>query len=66
MPTYTNLHINGTNTSSSIRMNWPSIQDLNVMCNIHIVDELIQLIAEIIANLHWTEDLTTDITLENS
>ena len=41
---------------------------VNTLHNVYVVEELIQLSvasnAEIIANLHWTEDLTLDFSLE--
>ena len=44
--------------------------DINALHNVYVVEELIQLTivsdAEIIANSHWTEDLTQDFSLEYS
>ena len=44
--------------------------NINTLHNVHVVEELIQLTiesnAEIIANSHWTEDLTWDFSLEYS
>ena len=44
--------------------------DVNTLHNAYVVEELIQLTvgssAKIIANSHWTEDLTADFSLEYS